>query len=103
MKKHLPAPLTATSKLARLPKKIIALKHLLTTPLIEPEALRLFGETCLHSTISTLCNTHGIEFDRYPEKYGVYDAMFTRYHLQPDSRKRAHQLISHYQGRLANA
>ena len=103
MEKSLPAAPTATSKLYRLPKKIIALKHLLTTSLIEPEALRLYGDTCLHSTISTLCNTHNIEFDRRPEKYGAFHSMFTRYHLQPSSRTTALNLVNHYERSLVNA
>lgn len=103
MNKHLPAAPTATSKIKCLPKKIVSLKHSITRSLIEPEALGLYGDTCLHSTISTLWNTHGIAFDRKSEKYGVHGVQFTRYTLQESSRDKAHQLIVHYEGRLANA
>jgi len=103
MKKNPPAAPTATSKLAKIPKKIVSLKVLVTRSLIEPEALALYSDTCLHSTISTLWNTHGIGFDRKSEKYGIHGAMFTRYTLQESSRERAAQLIAHYEGRLTNA
>jgi hypothetical protein len=98
-----PAAFTATSKLAKLPKFIVSLDVLIARSLIEPEALNLYGDTCLHSTISTLWNTHHIGFDRVPEKYGVYNVSFTRYTLQESSRERALNLIAHYEGRLANA
>ena len=103
MDKHSPAAPTATSKPVKSPKKIVALKHLLTTSLISPEAHSLYGDTALHSTISSLWNTHSIGFDRKPEKHGIYGALFTRYTLQESSREKAHQLIVHYEGGLANA
>ena len=84
-------------------KKLVALKLLKHRSLIEPEALALYGETCLHSTISTLWNTHNIKFIRVPEKYGVFDARFTRYTLHPDSTKAANDLIKHYEQKLKGA
>ncbi len=103
MNKHPPAAPTATSKLAKIPKKIVSLKVLEFRSLIEPEALKLYGDTCLHSTISTLWNTHNIGFDRTSEKYGVHGVNFTRYTLQESSRERALQLIAHYEGKLTDA
>jgi hypothetical protein len=103
MKKHPPAAPTATSKIKLLPKKIVSLKILEVRSLIEPEALKLYGDTCLHSTVSTLWNTHNIGFDRVSEKYGVHKVSFTRYTLQENSKERAAQLIAHYEGRLTNA
>ena len=54
------------------PKYIITLIHLLerrSTGLNELEALGLYGETCLHSTISTLSNGHGMTFKRKREPH----------------------------------
>jgi len=102
MNKHSLDTPTATSKPVKLPKKIIALKHLLTTSLISPEAHFLYKDSALHSTISSLWNIHNIGFDRQPEKHGIYDALFTRYTLQESSRERALNLIKHYEGRTNN-
>jgi len=96
------AKLKPASKTKRI-KKIVSLKLLTKRSLIEPEALALYGETCLHSTISTLWNTHNIEFIRVPEKYGVFGARFTRYTLHPDSTKAANDLIKHYEQKLKGA
>jgi len=98
MNKHSPTALTATSKPVKLPKKIVALKHLLTTSLISPEAHSLYKDSALHSTISSLWNIHNIGFDRQPEKHGIYNALFTRYTLQESSRERALNLVKHYEG-----
>jgi hypothetical protein len=95
MKKLATATTTATSQ-KKLPKKIIALKYLMLRSMIQPEAHELYGETCLHTTISTLWNEHGIAFKRVAETYGKFDARFTRYTLIEESRERAIQLISSY-------
>lgn len=95
MKKPAAATTTATSQ-KKLPKKIIALKYLMFRSMIQPEAHELYGETCLHTTISTLWNDHGIAFERVAETYGKFDSRFTRYTLLEDSRERAVQLISTY-------
>ena len=60
------------SKGRKVPKYIICLKHLydrMSQGINELEALSLYGETCLHSTISTLANTHGIAFKRKMEPH----------------------------------
>lgn len=49
------------------PKYIICLQYFLARQadgLNELDALRLYNETCLHSTVSTLSNKHGISFKR---------------------------------------
>lgn len=94
--------LKPTDKTKRI-KKIVSLKILSKRSLIEPEAFALYGETCLHSTISTLWNAHNIKFIRESEKYGVFDARFTRYTLHPDSIKAANDLIEHYEQKLKGA
>ncbi len=95
MKKPVAATTTTTSP-KKLPKKIVALKYLMLRSMIQPEAHKLYGESCLHSTISTLWNEHGIAFKRIPETYGQFDARFTRYTLIEESRERAAKLISSY-------
>jgi hypothetical protein len=95
MKKPAAATTTTTSS-KKLPKKIIALKYLMRRSMIQPEAHELYGESCLHTTISTLWNKHGIAFKRVAETYGSFDARFTRYTLIEESRERATKLISSY-------
>ncbi|MFW1678596.1 hypothetical protein ACFVYJ_12575 [Pontibacter sp. JAM-7] len=93
----MPAPsATEGTSQKRLPKKIVALKYLLRRSLIQPEAHELYGESCLHSTISTLANDHNLVFERVPEKYGRFNARFTRYTLQEESRVWAEWLIDYY-------
>ncbi|SIS82658.1 helix-turn-helix domain-containing protein [Neptunomonas antarctica] len=103
MKKELvAAPTAATSNKAKpLPLKIIALTHLLKRSLITLEATSLYGDTALHSTISTLTHKHGLVFHRkrvtHQHRHGrsVY---FTRYTLSDDSRETAEALVKHYKG-----
>lgn len=90
---------TPTTKRARVPKKAICLSYLYQHSLVELEALSLYGETCLHSTISALANNNGLEFKRVRESHShqhggtVY---FTRYTLADESRKAAAALLRHY-------
>lgn len=68
--------------------------------LIELEALQAYGETCLHTTISTLSNAHGLTFKRsshqHRSKRGPI-AIFTRYSLADDEQiKKAQKLLKHY-------
>lgn len=61
-----------TAKPRRTPKYIVSLKELIErgeAGLNELEALSAYGETALHSTISTLCNGHGLEFKRVFEPH----------------------------------
>jgi len=92
------APATgATSRTP--PKKIVALYHLLNRSLIELEALSLYGETCLHSTISELANRDGLRFQRQREQHQHQHrgaTYFTRYTLEPESRQAAQLLVAAY-------
>lgn len=97
----LAAPATGATSYKKQTKLIVALKLLLTRSLIQPEAHKIYGETCLHSTISTLSNKHGIAFSRKSEKYGLYDSRFTRYTLQEDSRNKALELVALYERKKA--
>ncbi len=100
----MPAPsATEGTSQKRLPKKIVALKYLLRRSLIQPEAHQLYGESCLHSTISTLANEHYLAFERVPENYGMFNARFTRYTLKEESRERAERLVDFYTQKLKAA
>jgi hypothetical protein len=89
-------------KSSRLPKFIITLIHLVELKnqgLNELEALTLYGETCLHSTISTLKNSHGISFNKKIERHrhrGGGITRFMRYSIS-DS-ETALKLIDRYKG-----
>jgi hypothetical protein len=87
------------------PKYIITLFHLLerhSTGLNELEALCLYGETCLHSTISSLSNGHGIDFKRKRESHkhcGGRNTHFMRYWLA-DTNKAARLVSPYFKGVL---
>jgi hypothetical protein len=80
-------------------KKALCLWYLYRHSLVKLEALDLYGDTCLHSTISDLANNHGLEFKRVPEahhhQYGGV-TYFTRYTLMPESRPAAAALLKHW-------
>lgn len=82
---------------AVVPKYIVCLRYLLERgSLVELEAFRLYGETCLHSTISTLANSYGFTFHRVSEKHrhrGGGDTHFTRYSLIAGDRRRAVAMV----------
>ena len=81
------------------PKKALCLYHLCRRSLVQLEALSLYGETCLHTTISELANRHGLTIKRQQEAHRnqhggtVY---FTRYTLAPESQEAAADLLKHY-------
>ena len=82
------------------PKYIITLRILLQRSLIELEALSIYGETCLHSTISTLSNQKGIRFYRKSEAHkhrngGV--THFTRYSIFDEDKEKAKALIKPFE------
>lgn len=82
------------------PKYIICLRTLLDRSLTELEALNLYGETCLHSTISTLYNKKEIRFHRKPEAHkhrGGGVVYFMRYRIYETDRKKALALIKPYE------
>ncbi|MCI2283554.1 hypothetical protein L3081_09325 [Colwellia sp. MSW7] len=71
--------------------------------LVELEALQVYGETCLHTTISTLANSKGIGFKREQQSHThqhrgtVY---FTRYSLLDETETRKAQiLLTHYENK----
>lgn len=70
---------------------------------IQPEAAKEYGESCLDTTVSTLFHNHGINFKRKREKFinraGTVSP-FTRYSfLTEDDELRAKKLINHYRAR----
>lgn len=78
------------------PKYIIALSLLLKKSLVELEAFSEYGETCLHSTISTLANKNGIRFHRKSESHinrNRGETHFTRYTIFDEDREKAETLI----------
>ena len=84
------------------PKYIITLKLMLSrdkTGLNQLEAFNVYGETCLHSTVSTLANKYGIEFDREREPHkhrGGGTTHFMRYRI--GSSEKALKLLARYLG-----
>jgi hypothetical protein len=68
--------------------------------IIELEALQAYGETCLHSTISTLANRHGLTIDRKTEPHQHRHGgltHFTRYSLvDEESIKKARDILANY-------
>lgn len=90
----------ATSKQPKpLPLKIIALTHLLERSLNKLEALNLYGDTALNSTISTLTHKHGLVFERKNELHqhrNGGNTHLTRYTLSEDIRNSAEALVTHY-------
>lgn len=93
------APATEATSPKVLPKKIIALTYLLTRSLVQLEALRLYGDTCLNTTISDLANQHGLVFIRKREPHQhrsggtVY---FMRYTLSNESQEAAQALVDRH-------
>lgn len=69
----------------------------------ELEALSSYSDTCLHSSISTLANKHGLQFTRKPEAHnhrGGGKTIFTRYSITcPTSLIKALNLLNHYRNR----
>ena len=97
---------TAATRINTLPKKIVSLKILLERSLNTMEAMTLYGETALHSTISELVHRHDLKFDRVSERHmnrvdrSVY---FVRYTLAEESKKAALSLIKVYENKRKRA
>ena len=93
---------TVNSTPRPLPKFIITLELMISRGdigLNQLEAFRIYGETCLHSTVSTLANNHGMGFSRTREPHkhrNGRNVHFMRYRL--DSLDNALTLINHYAG-----
>lgn len=90
---------SATPKSNANPKYIVALSILMTRSLTELEALSLYGETCLHSTVSTLWNSKGIGFDRVWEPHthrAGGKTHFVRYTMKAKYKAKAIGLLKLY-------
>ncbi len=83
-------------KAPHIPKYILSLTHFVNRSMNRLEALSLYGDTCLNTTVSALVNDHGISFIKKMEPH-VNQAggtvRFTRYRLADESKGRAYQLI----------
>lgn len=73
------------------------LYYLAHQPLFELEALNLYGDTCLHTTISDLSRRYGLVFHRewvpHQHRHGGETA-FMRYTLAPECREHAAALLA---------
>lgn len=93
MKKAL-APTATVGTSNRSSKLIVALSNFIGRSMSQPEAHDLYGETCLHTPVSTLWNTYGLVFIREYENYGPHKSRFVRYTLANASREQAHKLLA---------
>lgn len=91
--------ITPACERVRTPKKAICLSYLYRRSLVQLEAFGLYGECCLHSTISDLANNHGLVFNRVREAHRHRNGgtvYFVRYTLMPESRPAAAALLKHW-------
>lgn len=99
MKKEAAAPGTGATQPKELPKKIIALQYLLKRSLVQLEAFDLYGDTCLHTTVSTLRNQHGIEILSEPAEHRRANGKiirFKRHRITEAGRAAAESLLNFY-------
>lgn len=86
-----------TTKKPRKPTKWALCLHLLTQrPLYSIQANRAYGDTALHSTISTLTHSYGMDFRRDPIRVRCRNGelkTFTLYTLEPSCLERAALLL----------
>lgn len=91
------------------PKYIVALECFLERQeqgLTTLEAMNLYGDTCLHTTVSDLCNNRGLGFRRVPEEHchrGGGKTKLMRYWLLPQSVEQATAVIESYKNKKAPA
>lgn len=90
----------ATTTKPRKPTKWAwALYYLAQRPLFALDALNLYGDTCLHSTVSDLERRFGLVFTRepvtHPHQHGG-TTVFARYTLAPECRGLAAKLLKPY-------
>jgi len=89
-------PRASTEKPRKPTKWAWALYYLAQRPLFALDALNLYGDTCLHSTISDLERRFGLVFTRepvtHPHRHGG-TAEFKRYTLAPECRELAADLL----------
>ncbi len=90
-------PARATKKPRKPTKWAWALYYLAQRPLFALEALNLYGDTCLHSTISDLSRRYGLVFSRewvtHNHQHGG-TTEFARYTLVPECRELAAELLA---------
>lgn len=82
-----------------IPKYILALTHFVNHSMIQLEALNLYGDTCLNTTVSALTHNHGLTFIKKSEPHRNKSGgtvHFMRYWLSDDSQAHARHLISRY-------
>lgn len=86
----------ATARPRKPTKWAWALYYLAQRPLFSLEALNLYGDTCLHSTVSDLERRFGLVFTREPvihtHRHGG-TTTFARYTLAPGCRELAADLL----------
>lgn len=83
---------TTKANKQKVPKTIIALSYLIDGSMNKLDALRLYGDTCLNTTISELSNYQGFRFIRKSEVHinrAGDRTYFTRYWLADEDRERA--------------
>lgn len=87
----------ATIKPRKPTKWARCLFYLTKHPLFELEALSLYGDTCLHTTISDLTKQYGLQFNRewvsHRHQHGG-TTKFMRYTLAPECRELAAELLA---------
>jgi len=81
------------------PKYILALTYFVQDSMNRLDALNLYGDTCLNTTVSALTKEHGFTFIKKKEPHlnqSGGTVRFTRYWLVDESKERALQLIKPY-------
>jgi hypothetical protein len=77
-------------------KKETVLSHFLQGSMNSIDANNLYGDSCLHTSVSGLVRDHGIRFIRTREKVknraGSF-SLFTRYRLHPDDVVKALEVV----------
>jgi len=83
----------------QIPKHIIALTYFVERSMNTLDALSLYGDTCLNTTISGLTHQHGFDFIKKLEPHthqGGGQVYFKRYWLKDEHLKHAYHLIQRY-------
>lgn len=90
---------------AHTPKYIVSLSYFIHRSMNRLEALNLYGDTCLNTTVSALSKKHGFTFIKRLEPHtnqagGIVH--FTRYWLAGESKERAYEAIKPYLATASN-
>lgn len=91
--------MAASQKKTHTPKYIVALTYFVNRSMNRLEALDLYGDTCLNTTVSALRVDHGIIFLKRLEPHirqAGGTVHFARYELADESIDHAYQLIHLY-------